>query len=48
VQPHRVDPADPSGATITNPTLLIEVLSRSTEQSDRGDKWQDYQRVPSL
>src|SRR4051812_34501809 len=24
------DPADPSGATITNPTLIVEVLSAST------------------
>ena len=42
------DPADPSGATITNPTLLVEVLSPSTEQEDRGSKWQHYQLVPSL
>src|SRR5689334_14544563 len=26
------DPADPGGATIANPTLLVEVLSPSTEQ----------------
>jgi len=42
------DPGDPSGETITNPTLLVEVLSVSTEQVDRGSKWQDYQRIPSL
>jgi len=24
------------------------VLSPSTEQDDRGDKWQHYQRIPSL
>lgn len=42
------DPADPTGATITNPTLIIEVLSPSTEQDDRGDKWQHYQLIPSL
>jgi Uma2 family endonuclease len=42
------DPADPSGATITNPTLIVEVLSPSTEQDDRGDKWQHYQLIPSL
>src|SRR4051812_32415880 len=29
------DPSDRSGATITNPTLLIEVLSPSTEEYDR-------------
>jgi Uma2 family endonuclease len=42
------DPADPLGATITNPTLLVEVLSPSTEQEDRGTKWQHYQLIPSL
>jgi Uma2 family endonuclease len=42
------DPADPGGATISNPTLIVEVLSPSTEQHDRGDKWQHYQRIPSL
>lgn len=42
------DPADPSGATITNPTLLAEVLSVSTEEEDCGNKWQHYQLIPSL
>ncbi len=46
--PIEGDPADPSGATITNPTLLVEVLSASTEQEDRGSKWQHYQLIPSL
>jgi Uma2 family endonuclease len=46
--PIEGDPADPLGATITNPTLLIEVLSPSTEQEDRGNKWQHYQLIPSL
>src|SRR5262249_42574691 len=46
--PIEGDPADPNGATITNPTLIIEVLSPTTEQKDRGDKWQDYQLLPSL
>lgn len=32
----------------TNPTLLVEVLSPSTERYDRGAKWQHYQRIPSL
>src|ERR1051325_9180133 len=36
--PIEGDPADPTGATITNPMLIIEVLSPSTEQADRGDK----------
>ncbi len=33
---------------VTNPTLLVEVLSEGTEASDRGDKWQHYRRMPSL
>lgn len=46
--PIQLDPADPSGTTITNPSLLIEVLSPSTEEVDRGSKLEDYQRIPSL
>jgi Uma2 family endonuclease len=46
--PIELDAADGSGTTITNPTLLIEVLSPSTEEVDRGTKWRDYQRIPSL
>src|SRR5262249_18436589 len=42
------DPAEPGGPTITNPTLIVEVLSPSTEAADRGPKWVDYQLVPSL
>lgn len=33
---------------ITNPTLIVEVLSDSTELFDRGKKFKDYQRLPSL
>lgn len=33
---------------ITNPTLIVEVLSDSTEKSDRGDKFAHYRRLPSL
>lgn len=42
------DPADPTGATTTNPTLIVEVLSPSTEEEDRGNKWQHYQLIPEL
>lgn len=42
------DPADAIGATITNPLVIIEVLSPSTEADDRGAKWLHYQLVPSL
>jgi Uma2 family endonuclease len=33
---------------ITNPSLLIEVLSESTEAFDRGDKFSFYRHIPSL
>lgn len=33
---------------LANPRILVEVLSRSTETYDRGDKWEAYQRLPSL
>ena len=46
--PIEGDPSDPTGATITNPNLLVEVLSPSTEQDDRGSKWQHYQMIGAL
>lgn len=33
---------------VTNPTVLVEVLRRSTEQYDRGDKFDHYKRIASL
>lgn len=44
--PLAKDPADRNA--ITNPTLIVEVLSDSTEASDRGDKWRHYRMLPSL
>jgi Uma2 family endonuclease len=46
--PIEGDPADASDTTVTNPTLIVEVLSPSTEEEDRGGKWQHYQLMPSL
>lgn len=37
---------DPNAAT--NPKLIVEVLSPSTEASDRGEKFAHYQRLASL
>jgi Uma2 family endonuclease len=34
--------------TLLNPTLLVEVLSSSTEAYDRGRKFQKYQTIDSL
>jgi Uma2 family endonuclease len=42
------DPEDAAGTTIVNPVLIVEVLSVTTEKSDRGNKWLHYQRIPSL
>ena len=43
-------PAFQPGArdVITNPAILVEVLSGSTEEYDRGLKWAGYQRIASL
>ena len=34
--------------TLTNPELIVEVLSRSTEAYNRGDKFTYYKSIPSL
>jgi Uma2 family endonuclease len=33
---------------LTNPTLIVEVLSDSTEAYDRGDKFTHYKSIPGL
>jgi Uma2 family endonuclease len=33
---------------VTNPAILVEVLSETTEQYDRGLEWEGYQRLASL
>jgi Uma2 family endonuclease len=33
---------------VINPTLIVEVLSRSTEEYDRGDKFEHYKRLASM
>lgn len=33
---------------LTNPFLIVEVLSKTTEAFDRGGKFQKYQTLPSL
>lgn len=44
----ELDPEDPKGHTVTNPVLLIEVLSPSTETYDRGKKLEHYRQIASL
>jgi Uma2 family endonuclease len=36
------------GDTATNPKVIVEVLSPSTESYDRGDKFARYREIPSL
>jgi Uma2 family endonuclease len=40
------DPDDEN--TVVNPSVLIEILSPSTEQYDRGEKFEHYKRLESL
>ena len=37
-----------SSRTVYHPNVLIEVLSRTTEAIDRGEKWEQYQTIHSL
>jgi Uma2 family endonuclease len=40
---------DPDDAhAVVNPTVIIEVLSDTTAESDRGDKFADYRRLRAL
>lgn len=34
--------------TLTNPTVIVEILSKSTEAFDRGVKFRNYRQLPSL
>jgi Uma2 family endonuclease len=40
------DPEDEH--SVTNPVVIVEVLSDSTEAYDRGEKFAHYRRIPSL
>ena len=40
---HKVHPD-----TLLNPTLIFEILSPSTEDRDRNEKYDQYLRIPSL
>jgi Uma2 family endonuclease len=44
----ETDPNDSSGETFTNPRLIIEVISPSTEGYDRGEKFDRYRQLDSL
>lgn len=42
----ETDPEDPN--SVINPTVLVEVTSASTEAYDRGEKFDNFRRLPSL
>jgi len=42
------DPDDRTGHTAINPRVVVEVLSPSTEEYDRGEKLSHYQMIQSL
>lgn len=46
--PVETDPEDDKGETAINPTLIVEVLSDSTERYDRSIKFDHYQTIPTL
>ncbi len=46
--PREFDPDDPRRLTVTNPTLVVEVLSPSTERGDRGEKLARYLQCRTL
>jgi len=39
---------DDHADTLLNPSVVIEVLTDSTETFDRGKKWEGYRKLPSL
>jgi Uma2 family endonuclease len=44
----EIDPEDPKKQTALNPMVIVEVLSPSTEDYDRGEKLGHYKQVESL
>jgi len=43
-----VDTANEDSNSVTNPMLIVEVLSKSTSDYDRGEKFHLYRQIPSL
>jgi len=44
----QLEHAPDDDEAVTNPTVIVEVLSETTGRDDRGDKWRHYQRIPAL
>ena len=41
-------PIAPEDDRVTDPTVIVEVLSPTTQRHDRIAKWREYQKIPSL
>jgi Uma2 family endonuclease len=46
--PPQFDPLDPQPGTLLNPTVIVEVLSPTSEAYDRGEKFSLYRAVESM
>ena len=44
----NIETSDEDTEAVTNPVLIVEVLSKSTESYDRGDKFYKYRQLPSF
>jgi Uma2 family endonuclease len=44
----EIETEDGAEDVLVNPSVVVEVLSASTEQYDRGGKWEGYRRVAAL
>jgi len=44
----RFEPSSADPDSVVNPVLLVEVLSPSTRDYDRGAKFEHYRRIPSV
>lgn len=45
---YQYHPADPERRTLANPTVVVEVLSDSTADDDKADKFELYALAPTL
>ncbi len=43
-----IERSDEDSNSVTNPVLIVEVLSKSTAEYDRGDKFHLYRKIPSF
>ena len=44
----KIQTSDKEANAVTNPTTIVEVLSKNTAHYDRGDKFYLYRQLPSL